>query len=54
MDCPSLQHPHSDGRFGYAGEEQSADRRETGSEFYELTQPTAVQQRALDLLSVSL
>jgi transposase len=27
---------------------------ETGSEFYELTQPTAVQQRALDLLSVSL
>jgi transposase len=27
---------------------------EIGSEFYELTQPTAVQQRALDLLSVSL
>ena len=27
---------------------------ESSSEFYELTQPTAVQQRALDLLSVSL
>ena len=27
---------------------------ETGSEFYELTQPTLLQQRALDLLSVTL
>src|SRR5262249_28755754 len=27
---------------------------EAGSEFYELTQPTVVQQRALDLLSVSM
>jgi hypothetical protein len=27
---------------------------EAGSEFYELTQPTAVQQRALHLLSISM
>ena len=40
--------------LGTLAKEPRASARRTGSEFYELTQPTTLQQRALDLLGVSL
>jgi hypothetical protein len=40
--------------LGTLGKNRVRVRRESGSEFYELTQPTTLQQRALDLLGVSM